>query len=208
MIDGQALALSLKLGAASTAILCAFGLPFTYWLSRKSGAAVVFLEAFFSLPLVLPPTVLGFYLLLALGPLGLAFSFGGLLVASVLSGMPLALQSFLAAFRGVDRKYLENAWLLGEGEAGAFFRVAVPLAKEGLLTGAILAFAHALGEFGVVLMIGGNIPGVSRTFSLTLYDQVVSFDYAAANRTAGLLLACSLLSLGAVAWLKRRGGRP
>ena len=204
MIDGPALYLSLKIAGASTVFLALVGLPFTYWLAGRPRAFTPFLEAFFSLPLVLPPTVLGFYLLLLLAPLGLAFSFPGLVIASVLSGLPLAFQSFLTAFRGVNNKYLENARLLGAGPPATFFRVAVPLAREGLLTGGILAFAHSLGEFGVVLMIGGNIPGVSRTLSLALYDQVAAFDYAAANRTALFLLLCSAASLGLVAYLKAR----
>jgi molybdate transport system permease protein len=208
VIDVSALLLSLRIAGTSALLLAALGLPFTYWLARRRGPMVAGVEALLALPLVLPPTVLGFYLLLLLSPLKLAFSFTGLVIASVLSGLPLAGQSFLAGFRGVDKKYVENARLLGAGEAAIFWRVALPLAKESILSGIILSFAHALGEFGVVLMIGGNIPGVSRTLSLALYDEVTAFNYQAANRTAAVLLGFSLLSLAVVAALKgRRGDR-
>ncbi|RZA04641.1 MAG: molybdate ABC transporter permease subunit [Proteobacteria bacterium] len=204
-MDLQAFALSLKIAGLSTLALAILGLPLAYWLALAKPRGGALLEALFSLPLVLPPTVLGFYLLLVLGPAGLAFTFTGLLIASVISGMPFALQSFLAAFRGVNQAYLENSYTLGEGPVATFWRVALPLGKEGLFTGLILSFAHALGEFGVVLMIGGNIPGVSRTLSLSLYDQVVAFDYAAANRTAGLLLGISVAALVAVSVLRAKG---
>lgn len=205
MIEWPALILSLKVAAVSSALLALGGLPLTFWLSRQARPGWLLFETLFALPLVVPPTVLGFYLLLLLGPLGLAFSFSGLVIASVIAGIPLALQSFLVAFRGIEKKYFENASLLGAGASGIFFRVALPLAKEGILSGLILSFAHALGEFGVVLMIGGNIPGVSRTLSIALYDEVVGFNFAGANRTAAVLLSFSLASLAGVALLKARG---
>ena len=159
-------------------------------------------EAFLSIPMVLPPTVLGFYLLLVLGPLHLAFSFYGLLIAAILSSLPFALQSFLAAFRSVDRGYIERSWSLGENNWMTFIRVAVPLAKDGIISGVVLAFAHTLGEFGVVLMIGGNIPGVSRTLAISLYDQVESFNYHDANITASVLLLVSVCAMLLVSSLR------
>jgi molybdate transport system permease protein len=206
-MDWQALLLSLKLASSSTAALLALGLPFTYWLSRRQSRWVNAVEAVFSLPMVLPPTVLGFYLLLVLGPWGWAFSFGGLFLASFLSGMPFAFQSFLAGFRSVNKVYLDNSRSLGESEIFTFLRVAIPLAFESIASGAILSFAHALGEFGVVLMIGGNIPGVSRTLSLSLYDQVSAFDYRAANQTALLLLLFSAAASFALSLLRAKERR-
>lgn len=203
-MDWSAVLLSVKLASLSTIILLVLGLPFTFYLSQKKGALVSVIEAFLSLPLVLPPTVLGFYLLLVLSSFQLAFSFEGLLIASLIYGMPFALQPSLAAFQSLDRGYLENSWILGESYWRTFFRVALPLARNGILSGAIMAFTHALGEFGVVLMIGGNIPNVTRTLSIVLYDQVESFDYAAANRTGLFLLSVSLISLAIVGYLRRR----
>jgi molybdate transport system permease protein len=164
-----------------------------------------------ALPLVLPPTVIGFYLLIMLGPLTpvgrvfvgvmghpLAFSFGGLLVGSILYSLPFAVQPLVAGFRAVDRGYLEASAGLGVGPAKTFVRVVLPMAKGSVVTAAVLAFTHTVGEFGVVLMLGGNIPGATRTLSISLYDQVQDFNYAAANRTAGWLLGFSLAALLAV----------
>jgi molybdate transport system permease protein len=206
-MDWPALFLSLRLASACAVLLALAGLPLTFFLSLSNRRRAAFLETLFSLPLVLPPTVLGFYLLLVLGPLKLAFSFWGLLIASLLSGMPFAFQSFLAGFRAIDRRYLERSWTLGEGNWRTLQRVAIPLAKEGIISGAILAFAHTLGEFGVVLMIGGNIPNVSRTLSIALYDQVESFEYGNANRTALILLVFSLVCMTAVSTLRRKAVR-
>lgn len=206
-MDWQALFLSLRLESTCTLLLVLVGLPLSFFLSQSELFWVEFLETFFSLPMVLPPTVLGFYLLLALGKTGLAFTFTGLLIASVLSSMPFAFQSFLAAFRSIEREYLERSWTLGEGQWMTLFRVAIPLAREGIISGAILAFSHTLGEFGVVLMIGGNIPGVSRTLSIALYDQVESFNYADANRTAFVLLSVSIVSMTVVSKLRKTARR-
>lgn len=204
-MDWQALFLSLKLAVCSTIILLIIGLPVTFALAKRRHMTVTLLETLFSLPLVLPPTVLGFYLLLLLGPLKLAFSFSGLLIASVISSMPFALQSFMAAFQSVNSSYYENSWTLGESRFMTFIRVALPLAKNGIFAGIILAFAHVLGEFGVVLMIGGNIPGISRTMAIALYGQVEAFDYHSANITALVLVVFSVLALGSVNVLKRKG---
>jgi len=170
-----------------------------------------------ALPLVLPPTVLGFYVLLAIGPRSpigalyaritggiLPFSFEGLLLASVLYSLPFTVQPVAAGFAAVDRKYLEASWCLGVSRATTFRRVLVPLARPGIATGAILSFAHTLGEFGVVLMVGGNISGVTRTVSISIYDQVQSLDYAAASQTSLFLLAISFLVLTVTYALQRR----
>ena len=183
---------------------------------RGTGAARALAQAVVALPLVLPPTVLGFYLLVALGPLTapgrliiqllghpLAFSFAGLVVGSVLYSLPFAVQPLVAGFRAVDPALLEVAATLGASPLRAFRTITLPLAKPSLVTAAVLTFTHTVGEFGVVLMLGGNIPGATRTLSIALYDQVQDFNYAAANRTAGLLLAFSLVTLVVVYW---RGG--
>jgi molybdate transport system permease protein len=203
-LDWSALLLSLKLASLTTGFLFLVGLPLAYALSRRQGWIATFLEALISLPLVLPPTVLGFYLLLALSQVHLAFSFTGLLLASVVYSFPFALQPFLASFQAVDQNLVEASWVLGESRLSTFFRIIVPLAKSGILSGAVLAFAHTLGEFGVVLMIGGNIPGVSRTLSISIYDHVESLNYQAANRTAGFLLVVSLAALLVTSFVRKK----
>lgn len=207
-MDWEAIRLSLKLAASTTAILLVVGLPLAYWLSFTRWRGRFLAEAVVALPLVLPPTVLGFYVLLAIGPrspLGrayeaitgslLPFSFPGLLVASVLYSLPFAVQPFASAISSVDRRLIEAAWCLGVSRAGTFVRVIVPLARPGIVTGMVLSFAHTLGEFGVVLMVGGNLPGRTRTVSISIYDAVQALDYAAAGRTSLLLLAISFLVL-------------
>ena len=192
-MDWQAIWLSVRLAASTTAILLVLGLPVAYWLTFSPRRWKFLAEALVALPLVLPPTVLGFYVLLAIGPrspLGalysrltggmLPFSFQGLLLASVLYSFPFTVQPVAAAFAGVDRKLLEASWCLGVSRAATFRRVIVPLSLRGIATGAILSFAHTLGEFGVVLMVGGNIAGVTRTVSISIYDSVQALDYAAA----------------------------
>ena len=203
-MEWSALFLSLKLASISTGLLLVLGLPFTFYLSQKKSSWTGLVEAILSLPLVLPPTVLGFYLLLLLSSVRLAFTFPGMVIASLVYSLPFAAQPFLAAFQSLDPQWFERSWVLGESKWRTFFRVALPLAKEGIISGAILTFAHTLGEFGVVLMIGGNIPHVSRTLSIALYDQVESFDYGSANRTAGFLLAVSFAALMAVSWLRKK----
>jgi len=203
-VDWEAIRLSLRLAATTTAVLLVLGLPLAYWLTFSRWRARFLVEAVVALPLVLPPTVLGFYVLLAIGPRSpfgrtyealtgslLPFSFGGLLVASVLYSLPFAVQPFAAAMAAVDRRLIEAAWCLGVSRAGTFARVIVPLARPGIVTGMVLSFAHTLGEFGVVLMVGGNLPGRTRTVSISIYDAVQSLDYAAAGRTSLLLLAFS-----------------
>jgi molybdate transport system permease protein len=215
--DREALWLSLELAALTTAALLVLGLPVASWLATSRSRAKFLVEAVVALPIVLPPTVLGFYLLTALGPrspLGRAweaalgerfpFSFNGLLVASILYSLPFAVQPFAAALSAVDPRLVEASHTLGASRLRTFLRVKLPLSWNGILAGAVLAFAHTLGEFGVVLMVGGNIPGRTRTLSVALFDHVEALEYGAANRTAALLLAVSFAVLVVVYALQRR----
>jgi molybdate transport system permease protein len=212
-MDTQALWLTLRLALTTTALLLLLALPLARWIAGGAGAGRAMVQAVVALPLVLPPTVLGFYLLVALGPLTapgrliirllghpLAFSFTGLVVGSVIYSLPFAVQPLVAGFRSVDPALLEVAATLGASPARAFRTITLPLAKPALLAAAVLTFTHTVGEFGVVLMLGGNIPGATRTLSIALYDQVQDFNYAAANRTAAVLLAFSLVTLIVIYW--------
>ena len=203
-MDWTAIWLSVRLAAATTLVLLAIGVPLAYWIVFSPRRWKFLVEAVVALPLVLPPTVLGFYVLVAIGPLspvgrayarlaghGLPFTFEGLLIASVLYSLPFAVQPFAAEFASVDRRLLEASWSLGVSRLETFRRVVIPLSVRGLVTGIVLSFAHTLGEFGVVLMVGGNLPGVTRTVSISIYDAVQSLDYAAASRTSLLLLIVS-----------------
>jgi molybdate transport system permease protein len=212
-MDTEALWLTLRLALTTTALLLLVALPVARWIAGGGGAARALAQAVVALPLVLPPTVLGFYLLVALGPvtapgrlivrmLGhpLAFSFSGLVVGSVLYSLPFAVQPLVAGFRAIDPALLEVAATLGASPLRIFRTVILPLAKPSLVAAAVLTFTHTVGEFGVVLMLGGNIPGATRTLSIALYDQVQDFNYASANRTATVLLAFSLVTLVVVYW--------
>src|SRR5256714_1149487 len=203
-MDWTAFALTLRLAALVTAILFAVGLPFAYWIAFSRWRWKFLIESVVALPLVLPPTVLGFYILVAIGPhspLGrfytslvghpLPFTFEGLLFASILYSLPFAVQPFATAFEQIDRRLLEASWTLGASRLKTFFKLMVPLAKAGIVTGFVLSFAHTLGEFGVVLMVGGNIEGETRTVSIDIYDEVQALNYAGAAKTALLLLAVS-----------------
>lgn len=216
-MDWQAVWLSVRLSACTTLVLVLLGLPLAYWLANSRWRGKFFVEAVVALPIVLPPTVLGFYLLVAMGPLsplgrlytsvfghGLPFTFQGLLLASVIYSLPFAVQPFAAALATVDRRLLEASWCLRVSRLATFFRVALPLAWPGVLSGMVLSFAHTMGEFGVVLMIGGNIGGVTRTVSISIYDQVQTLNYAAANWTSLLLLAFSFSVLVLTYGLQRR----
>jgi molybdate transport system permease protein len=198
-------------------ILLIVGLPIANWLvfSRRRWKFLV--EAVVALPLVLPPTVLGFYILLAIGPkspLGMIyesasgrrmpFSFQGLLIASALYSLPFAVQPFASAFKGLDRRLIEASWCLGISRIGTFFRLIIPLSIPGIIAGMVLSFAHTMGEFGVVLMVGGNLPGITRTVSISIYDDVQALNYAAAGQTALLLLCVSFLVLAITYALQRR----
>ncbi|MBI3406039.1 MAG: molybdate ABC transporter permease subunit [Acidobacteria bacterium] len=216
-MNWTAILLTLKLAATVSVILLAIGLPIAYWLAFTRWRWKFLVEAIVALPLVLPPTVLGFYVLIALGPRSpigrwweslfggtLPFTFGGLVVASVLYSLPFAVQPFTAAFSGVDHKLLQASSVLGVSRAQTFFRVTLPLSLAGVVTGFVLSFAHTIGEFGVVLMVGGNIPGVTRTVSIDIYDHVQALDYASANQTALALLIFSFLVLSLIYGLNRR----
>ncbi len=216
-MDTVALLLTLRLALVTTAILLVLAVPLAYWLAFTRCRWKTLVQAVCSLPIVLPPTVLGFYLLVGLGPgtafgralthlLGhpLAFSFAGLVVGSVLYSLPFAVQPLTSGFAAVDRSMLDAATTLGSGRWDRMARVVLPLSRGSLLTAGVLSFAHTVGEFGVVLMIGGNLPGATRTLSIALYDQVQDFQYAQANRTALFLLAICLLAL---MFLYSRGSR-
>jgi molybdate transport system permease protein len=207
-MDWPALWLSARLSLATTAALLIIGVPVAYWTAFSRWRWKFLVEAIVALPLVLPPTVLGFYVLVAIGPAspvgrayiwvageGLPFSFQGLLVASILFSLPFAVQPFSAAFSAVDPRLLESSWSLGVSRAETFVRVVLPLSIPGLVTGAVLSFAHTLGEFGVVLMVGGDLPGRTRTVSIAIYDAVQALDYQAAWHTSLLLLAVSFVIL-------------
>jgi molybdate transport system permease protein len=207
-MDIDALWLTLRLALSTTAVLLGVALPIAWWIALKPSPSRAIVQALVSLPLVLPPTVIGFYLLVALGPLTpigrlftrllghpLAFSFAGLLAGSLLYSLPFAVQPLISGFSTINRGILEASVTLGASPAKTFFRVALPLARPALLTATVLTFTHTVGEFGVVLMLGGNIPGATRTLSISLYDQVQDFNYAAANRTALLLLGFSMAAL-------------
>ncbi|WP_203336665.1 molybdate ABC transporter permease subunit [Nocardioides limicola] len=217
-MDWQAIDLSVRLSLATTAILLVIAVPLAAWLAHTPRRWPVLIEAVVALPLVLPPTVLGFYVLVALGtrsPIGqwwyeltgktLAFSFTGLLIASVLYSLPFAVQPLLASFAGLDRRLLDASEVLGRGRVDTLLRVVLPMCRPGLATAAVLTFAHTMGEFGVVLMVGGNIPGETRTVSISIYDSVQAFDYATAARTSLALLAFSLVVLTVTYSLQRRG---
>ena len=216
-MDWQVFGLTLRLAFLVAAILGGVALPIAYWITYSRWRWKFLVEAVIALPIVLPPTVLGLYVLLALGsrsPLGrwwqsmtghtLAFTFEGLVIGSILYSLPFAVQPFAASFAAVDVRLLAASEILGASTLRTFFRVIVPLSVPGLVTGLALSFAHTMGEFGVVLMVGGNIPGVTRTVSIDIYDQTQALNYAAANQTALVLLAISFVVLALVYGLNRR----
>ncbi len=209
--------LTLKLAGLTTLVLLLVGTPLAWWLAHTHARAKPAIEAVVALPLVLPPTVLGFYLLLAFGPRGavgslwqdvtgsaLTFSFAGLVVASVLYSLPFVVQPLQAAFAASGARYLEVAWSLGLRPIEAFARVALPLARRGYIAAAILGFTHTLGEFGVVLMVGGNIPGKTQVLSIVIYDRVEALDYATAHTLSAGLVGFSFVVLTLVYVLNRR----
>jgi len=216
-MDWAAMALSLRLALMVSVVLLLIGIPIAYWLTFSAWRGKFLVEAAVALPLVLPPTVLGFYVLVALGsrsPIGrtweawtghgLAFTFEALVIASILYSLPFAVQPMASAFAQVDRGLLEASALLGAGPLRTFWRVILPLARDGVLTGLILAFAHTLGEFGVVLMVGGNLPGITRTVSIAIYDDVQSLNLTAAHLTALALLLFSFVTLSVVYAISRK----
>jgi len=216
-IDWQTFRLTLELAITVSAILVAVGLPIAYWIAFSAWRWKFLVESVIALPIVLPPTVLGLYVLVALGPyspLGrwwisltghtLAFTFAGLVIGSILYSLPFAVQPIAAAFAAVDRRIIAASATLGASPLRTFFRVTAPLSLPGILTGIALSFAHTMGEFGVVLMVGGNIPGVTRTVSIDIYDRVQASDYTGANQTAVLLLLLCFALLATVYGLHRR----
>jgi molybdate transport system permease protein len=215
-MDWAAITLTGRLSACASIALLILGLPIAWWLANTRWRGRVFIEAFVALPLVLPPTVLGYYVLVALGPrtwLGqtyqqlsghtLPFSFEGLLVASILYSLPFAVQPFTAGFRSIDPHLIQASLNVGASPWRTFWKITVPLAWPGIISGMVLSFAHTLGEFGVVLMVGGNIPNVTRTVSISIYDHVQSLDYASATRTSVFLLVVSFAVLSVTYALQR-----
>lgn len=216
-IDWQTLWLTLQLAFTVSVLLLLLGLPISYWLAFSRWRWKFLVEAFVALPIVLPPTVLGFYVLVALGPrspLGrwwisltghtLAFTFTGLVIGSILYSLPFAVQPVAASFSAVDRKLIAASATLGASPLRTFLRVIAPLSMPGLITGIALSFAHTMGEFGVVLMVGGNIPGITRTVSIDIYDRVQASDYAGANATALVLLVLCFALLAIVYSFNRK----
>jgi molybdate transport system permease protein len=216
-MDWEAIALTARLAAIVSVILLIISLPIAHWLTFSRRRWTFLVESIVSLPLVLPPTVLGFYLLMAMGtrsPLGrwwvewtghsLAFTFEGLVVASVLYSLPFAVQPVAAAFTQIDPSLREASATLGASAFRTFVHVTLPLSIEGVMAGLVLSFAHTVGEFGVVLMVGGNLPGITRTISISIYDHVQALEYQQANQTALVLLAFSMLVLMAVYGLRRK----
>ena len=211
-----ALFLTLKLSLIVSAVLLVIGIPIAAWIAFSRARWKFLLESVVALPIVLPPTVLGFYVLVAIGPLSpfgrwyahlaghtLAFTFEGLVVGSVLYSLPFAVQPMAAGFAAVEPSLLRAAATLGASRYRVFRQIVLPLSRNAILTGTMLAFAHTLGEFGVVLMIGGNIPGQTQTVSIAIYDSVQALDYRAANQTALLLLLVSFVMLSLVYGLNR-----
>jgi molybdate transport system permease protein len=226
-VDWQALWLSIQLALATTFLLLIIGLPLAHWLATFQAKSKMltyfmnFIEIIVSLPLVLPPTVIGFYVLSAIGPQSLVghfyetvtggllpFSFTGLLIGSCLYSLPFAVQPFLAAFRSLDQRFIEASWCLGVSKLETFLRLVLPLCMSGIMTGIILSFAHTLGEFGVVLMIGGNIDGVTRTISVSIFDDVQALNYLAAGKMSIILLLISFAILSAVNFFQKNSSRP
>lgn len=215
--DLIAFAITLKLAAITTVILLLIGTPLAWWLARSEWRYKFLIETVIALPLVLPPTVLGFYLLVMLGPNGpigglsealggrpLAFTFTGLVIGSVFYSLPFVVQPLQNVFTAIGENVMEQAATLRAGPIDRFFSVMVPMARPGFLTAAVLGFAHTIGEFGVVLMIGGNIPGSTKVISIAIYDHVESLEYAQAHWLAAVLLLLSFLLLMAVYGLNRR----
>jgi len=220
-MNTEAFLLSLRLSATVAVLLQLFALPLAYALAFAKWRGKFLVESVVALPLVLPPTVLGLYALLAMaprGPLGklwqslfghpLAFTFAGLVIASFFYSLPFAVQPVVASFEALDRRLLDASAVLGASRMRTFFRVILPLAWPGVLTALVLSFAHTLGEFGVVLMVGGNLPGITRTVSIDIYDRVQSLDYAGAQQTALLLLLVCFVVLSIVYGVNRRVWSP
>lgn len=215
--DISALVITLKLASLTTVILLIIGTPLAWWLARSHWRFKFIIEALIALPLVLPPTVLGFYLLISLGPNGplgalanaiggqsLAFTFTGLVIGSVFYSMPFVVQPLQNAFSAIGNRPLEVAATLRASPLDSFFSIVIPMARPGFLTAAVLGFAHTIGEFGVVLMIGGNIPGETQVLSIAIYDHVEALEYGQAHIISGALLVLSFVLLMLVYAANRR----
>jgi len=218
-MDWQAFWLSVRLSLLTSLILLVIGLPLAWWLSTTRFRWKFLIEAVVALPLILPPTVLGFYILTAISPNGalgsvwkdlfgstLPFTFEGVLIASVLYSLPFAVQPFAAAIASVDRSIIESAWCEGAGRLRTMLQITLPLAAPGVIAGIVLSFAHTLGEFGVVMMVGGNLPGETRTISIAIYDNVQAMNYPAASQTSLILLGVSFTILVGVYGIQRKLG--
>ncbi|MEM7432995.1 MAG: molybdate ABC transporter permease subunit [Pseudomonadota bacterium] len=211
--------LSAQLAITTTSILLLLSTPLAWWIARNRSVAKPVVQSLVALPIVLPPTVLGFYLLIVLGPAGpigswwvsltgstLTFSFAGLVIASCIYSLPFAVQPLVSAFEAIDQRDLEAAWTLGADRRDTFFSIAMPQARRGYFNAAALSFAHTLGEFGVVLMVGGSIPGETRVVSIAIYDQVESLNYAGAHQLSLILLSIAFVMLLTMFIVNRRGG--
>lgn len=216
-MDMAPLWLSAQLALTTSVILILTGAPLAWWLSRSRSRLQPAVQAIVAMPIVLPPTVLGFYLLIVLGPQGaiggwwvqltgeaLTFSFSGLVIASCIYSLPFAIQPMQNAFESLPEKHLEAAWTLGASKLDAFFSVAVPLSVRGFVSAGVLCFAHTLGEFGVVLMVGGNIPGETRVVSIAIYDHVETLDYASAHQLSLVLVLFAFAALFGMFLFNRR----
>ena len=216
-MDWMAIRLTIKLATLTTLILCVVGLPLGYWLATTRRAWRPIVDAAIAVPLLLPPTVLGFYFLMSTGPNSVfgrlyeslfggtvPFSFTGILLASVLYNLPFAVRPFASGFAAVDRRLIEAARCLGASGARTFATIVLPLSWPAVLAGLVLSFAHTVGEFGVVLMVGGNIPGMTRTIALAIYDDVQALNYASANQASALLLIFAVTVLALTYALQRR----
>lgn len=216
-MDWTAILLTARLAACTTAALFVLGVPLAFWLATTKRRFRFLVEALVALPIILPPTVIGFYILWAGGPQSpigrtfeavfghsLPFSFTGILVGSALYNLPFSVRPFTAAFAAVDRRLVEASWCLGASSFATFVRVILPLSWPGILTGMVLTFAHTVGEFGVVMMLGGNIPGVTRTISVAIYDDVQALNYVGASQTSLLLVGFALVVLCTTSALQKR----
>lgn len=219
-MDWTSAQITLWLSVGTTVVLLMIGLPLAAWMATTRSRLRHLVNLCVAIPLALPPTVLGFYLLQGFGPHGfvgklwntlfggsLAFTFTGILMASVISNFPFAVRPFTAAISSVDRRFVEAAWCLGASRWKTYLQVTLPLAWRGIVAGIVLTFAHTVGEFGVILMVGGNIPGLTRTLSMTVYDDVQALQYMSAAASAQWLLGFAIVSLGLLQLLERRGGR-
>jgi molybdate transport system permease protein len=216
-MDWEAASLSFRLALATATFLLILGIPLAYWLATSRWHFKFLIESLVTLPLVLPPSVLGFYILFLMSPKTpagrfyqnltgstLPFSFTGLLVGSIIYSLPFAVQPFLAAFSSIDRSQIEASWSLGISPLQTFSKLILPLSISGVVTGFTMSFAHTLGEFGLVLMIGGNIPGVTRTLSISIYDSIQVFDYNSAGETAVFLLGMTFFVVALTTFLRKR----